>query len=123
MSISQAAAPLLPAAPCCAGSHPGPPLPRAAAVRLAQQLKVAADPVRLRILSLVLAHGQAWVRDINNDVNAVFHLPTSIVAQHLQALRQAGLLDARPHGSQLFYRATHDGQDLLSRLPHTLARV
>jgi ArsR family transcriptional regulator len=100
-------------------------MPRAAALRLAQQFKVAADPVRLRILSFILSHAQerACVCTINDDANAVFHLPASAVARHLRALRQAGLLDAHQHDTRLVYQATAEGQELLSRLTRTPAHA
>ncbi|MGN9842234.1 ArsR/SmtB family transcription factor [Nonomuraea sp. H19] len=89
-------------------------MPPQTAADLARQLKAMADPVRLRILSIVLAHadGEVCVCDITD----AFDLAGPTVSHHLRALREAGLLAADKRGTWVFYRATDDGHRLFTRL-------
>ncbi|MEU8363824.1 winged helix-turn-helix domain-containing protein [Nonomuraea sp. NPDC048882] len=125
MSISQAAPIFLASDDTCGGSHPGPPLPPGAALKLAHQLDAAADPARLRILSFVLSQdrGRSSACDINDDVHTVFRLPASAVGRHLQVLREAGLLDVHEQNAHLFFQATSEGRELLARLRRSLGVV
>jgi ArsR family transcriptional regulator, arsenate/arsenite/antimonite-responsive transcriptional repressor len=87
------------------------PLTAQAAVELATQLKALADPVRLRLFSLVASHtgGQACVCDISVGIEV--GQPT--VSHHLKVLRTAGLLDSERQGSWVYYRV----------IPHALQRL
>lgn len=111
--------PVLPA-DGCTGSVPGPPMPNATAALLARRLKALADPVRLRILSLVLAHaaGEACVCDI---VDA-FDLAGPTISHHLKVMREAGLLTSEKRGTWIYHRASPEGAalyTLLTRAPVT----
>jgi ArsR family transcriptional regulator, arsenate/arsenite/antimonite-responsive transcriptional repressor len=70
-------------------------------VRLAVMFKALADPVRLRLLSLVASHpgGQACVCDIS----ATFDVSQPTISHHLKVLRSAGLLDCERRGTWVYY--------------------
>ena len=80
--------------------------PRAAVREQAEQiaplLKALADPVRLRLLSLVASHadGEACVCDLND----AFDLSQPTISHHLKVLHEAGLLDRDKRGVWVYYR-------------------
>ena len=78
------------------------PLSRAQAVRIAPLLKALADPVRLRLLSLVASHqdGEACVCDLND----AFDLSQPTISHHLKVLHDVGLLDRSKRGVWVYYR-------------------
>ncbi|MCP2160151.1 transcriptional regulator, ArsR family [Williamsia serinedens] len=63
--------------------------------------KALADPVRLRLLSLVASHegGEACVCDIS----PTFDLSQPTISHHLKVLRSAGLLDCERRGTWVYY--------------------
>jgi ArsR family transcriptional regulator len=65
-------------------------------------LKALADPVRLRLLSLVASHvdGEACVCDLND----AFDLSQPTISHHLKLLHEAGLLDRDKRGVWVYYR-------------------
>jgi ArsR family transcriptional regulator len=65
----------------------------------AQLFRVLGHPVRIRILEL-LSEGERTV----GDLQAQLELDSSGTSQHLGALRQLGLLDARRAGTSVYYR-------------------
>lgn len=65
----------------------------------AQLFRVLGHPVRIRILEL-LSEGERTV----GDLQAQLELDSSGTSQHLGALRQLGLLDARREGTSVYYR-------------------
>lgn len=79
------------------------PLSAAAAERIAPLLKALADPVRLRLMSLVASHegGEACVCDLND----AFELSQPTISHHLKVLHEAGLLDRDKRGVWVYYRA------------------
>ncbi len=76
------------------------PLSEADAEELASRLKALADPVRLRLLSLVLASGEACVCDLTAPVG----LSQPTVSHHLKVLADAGLLAREKRGRWAWYR-------------------
>ncbi|MBI4214276.1 MAG: helix-turn-helix transcriptional regulator [Chloroflexi bacterium] len=72
------------------------------AQRLAELLKVLADPARLRILSIVAAHEdhEACVCDLI----APLGLSQPTVSYHLKVLQEAGLLEREQRGVWAYYR-------------------
>ncbi len=72
------------------------------AERLAPLLKALADPVRLRLLSLVASHegSEACVCDLNE----AFDLSQPTISHHLRVLFEAGLLDRSKRGVWVYYR-------------------
>lgn len=69
----------------------------------AQALKALADPVRIRLVSLLAAHagGQACVCDLNE----AFELSQPTISHHLKVLFDAGLVQRHRDGSWVYYRA------------------
>ncbi len=65
-------------------------------------LKALADPVRLRLMSLVAAHagGEACVCDLNE----AFDLSQPTISHHLKVLHEAGLLGRTKRGTWVYYR-------------------
>ena len=78
------------------------PLSAETADRIAPLVKSLADPVRLRLLSLVAAHdgGEACVCDLND----AFDLSQPTISHHLKVLHEAGLLDRDKRGVWVYYR-------------------
>jgi ArsR family transcriptional regulator len=90
---------------CCA------PLTRAPmnleqAEQLSPLLKALADPVRLRLMSLVASHegGEACVCDLTD----AFDLSQPTISHHLKVLHESGLLDRDKRGVWVYYRARTD---------------
>jgi len=78
------------------------PLSVEAAERITPLVKAIADPVRLRLLSLVASHadGEACVCDLNE----AFDLSQPTISHHLKLLHEAGLLDREKRGVWVYYR-------------------
>jgi ArsR family transcriptional regulator, arsenate/arsenite/antimonite-responsive transcriptional repressor len=78
------------------------PLSEGAAGRIAPLLKALADPVRLRLLSLVASHaeGEACVCDLND----AFELSQPTISHHLKVLHGIGLLDRSKRGVWVYYK-------------------
>ena len=78
------------------------PLSQAQAEQAAPLLKALADPVRLRLMSLVASHrdGEACVCDLND----AFELSQPTISHHLKVLHDAGLLDRDKRGVWVYYR-------------------
>jgi ArsR family transcriptional regulator len=87
---------------CCAPLA-GPPIDEERSVAVAALLKALADPVRLRLLSLVLSHegGEACVCDLL----PAFDLSQPTISHHLKVLHGAGILDREKRGTWVYYRA------------------
>jgi ArsR family transcriptional regulator len=82
------------------------PLSTDQAERMAPLLKALADPVRLRLLSLVAAHAdqEACVCDLND----AFDLSQPTISHHLKVLHEVGLLDRSKRGTWVYYRIRAD---------------
>ena len=90
------------------------PLGADQAERIAPLLKALADPVRLRLLSLVASHeaGEACVCDLND----AFELSQPTISHHLKILHGAGLLDREKRGVWVYYRARTEALQNLATL-------
>lgn len=77
------------------------PLSRQQAERVAPLLKALADPVRLRLMSLVASHadGEACVCDLAD----AFDLTQPTISHHLKVLHEIGLLDRSKRGVWVYY--------------------
>ena len=87
----------------------GPPLALPDAERLADQLKALADPMRLQLLSLVMASGTACICDLTDPVG----LTQPTVSHHMKVLVEAGLLTREKRGRWVHY----------SVVPEAFARI
>ncbi len=78
------------------------PLSQAQAELIAPLLKAIADPVRLRLMSLVASHpgGEACVCDLND----AFDLSQPTISHHLKVLHDAGLVDREKRGVWVYYQ-------------------
>ncbi|WP_230486867.1 ArsR/SmtB family transcription factor [Nocardioides anomalus] len=85
----------------CCSPLTSEPLSSEAADRIAPLLKALADPVRLRLLSLVASHadGEACVCDLND----AFELSQPTISHHLKVLHEVGLLDRSKRGVWVYY--------------------
>ncbi len=72
------------------------------AERVAPLLKALAEPVRLRLLSLVASHvgGEACVCDLAD----AFDLSQPTISHHLKVLHEIGLLDRSKRGVWVYYK-------------------
>src|SRR2546423_5552807 len=88
-------------AACCAPLT-AQPLSMEQAGQVAPLLKALADPVRLRLLSLVASHGggEACICDLN----AAFDLSQPTISHHMKVLHEAGLVDRDKRGVWVYYR-------------------
>ncbi len=86
-------------------------MPAGEAAELASILKAVADPVRLRLLSMIGAHsgGEACVCDLLD----AFELTAPTISHHLKVLREAGLIDSERRGTWVYYRV----------IPETVVRL
>jgi ArsR family transcriptional regulator len=78
------------------------PLDATRAGELAVVFKALADPVRLRLLSLIAAHsdGEMCVCDLADG----FELTQPTISHHLKVLREAGLITSRRRATWVYYR-------------------
>jgi ArsR family transcriptional regulator len=87
------------------------PLTEAQSVELSRVFKAIADPVRLRLLSLIASHagGEACVCDLTD----AFDLTGPTISHHLKVLRAARIIDGERRGTWIYYRV----------LPQTLQKL
>lgn len=78
------------------------PLSEPPAEQVSVVLKALADPVRLRLMSLVASHegGEACVCDLNG----AFELSQPTISHHLKVLHEVGLLEREKRGVWVYYR-------------------
>ena len=67
-----------------------------------QFFKVLSEPVRLRLLNLLLDQGALCVCDLVSGLG----LPQSVVSRHLAYLRKYKLLDTRKEGQWVYFSDT-----------------
>ena len=87
------------------------PLSEGEAAGIAPLFKALADPVRLRLLSLIASHegGEVCVCDLT----VAFDVTPPTISHHLKVLRQAGLIEGDRRGTWVYYRIN---PDVLARL-------
>ena len=78
------------------------PLSAAGADEMAALFKAVADPVRLRLLSLIACHpgGESCVCDLTPE----FDMTAPSVSYHLKVLREAGLITSDRRATWVYYR-------------------
>jgi ArsR family transcriptional regulator len=101
--VNQKLLPVIPAdgKECCAPLA-REPLPQTGADELAPLFKALADPMRLRLLSLIACHdgGESCVCDLLD----AFDVTAPSVSYHLKILREAGLISSERRGTWVYYR-------------------
>jgi ArsR family transcriptional regulator, arsenate/arsenite/antimonite-responsive transcriptional repressor len=92
------------------------PLPESGAQELALLFKAVADPMRLRLLSLIACHegGESCVCDLTE----AFDVTPPSVSYHLKILREAGLISSDRRGTWIYYRVN---PDVMARMSAVLA--
>jgi ArsR family transcriptional regulator len=90
------------------------PLSAEAADHIVPLVKALADPVRLRLVSLIASHadGEACVCDLND----AFELSQPTISHHLKLLHEAGILDRQKRGVWVYYRVNADALSDLANL-------
>ena len=102
-SLRDVPAPVQPEATVCCSPLQAAPLLETEAAQLARRFAALADPVRLRLLSLLAtsADGAVCVCDLVGPVGR--SQPT--VSHHLKVLREAGLVTVDKRGTNNWYAA------------------
>jgi ArsR family transcriptional regulator, arsenate/arsenite/antimonite-responsive transcriptional repressor len=90
------------------------PMSEGQAAQVAPLLKALADPVRLRLMSMVLSHegGEACVCDLT----PAFDLSQPTISHHLKVLHDVGLLDREKRGTWVFYQARPEAMQAIMQL-------
>jgi len=96
---------------CCPPFAVQPLTPGQAAV-IAPMFKALADPVRLRLFSMIASVAEACVCDLTGS----FEVSGPTISHHLRALREAGLVDGERRGTWVYYRTRPDAVRALSDL-------
>jgi ArsR family transcriptional regulator len=100
-------------APICCAPVAAAPMGEDAALEVALRLKALADPVRVRLMSLLLANDEVCTCDLAPTVG----LTEATVSHHLSVLRKAGLItDGERRGMNVYYRARRDALTALCRV-------
>jgi ArsR family transcriptional regulator, arsenate/arsenite/antimonite-responsive transcriptional repressor len=105
--------------PACCAPLTGTPMSAAQAEQVVPLLKALADPVRLRLVSLIAASagGEACVCDLN----AAFELTQATISHHLKVLHSAGLLDRDKRGVWVYYAVRPEALGSVATLFDTAA--
>ncbi len=92
-------------------------MPQADTVQaVADAMKQLGDPSRLRIFWL-LCHCEECVINIA----AATEMSSPAVSHHLRLLKNAGLIAARRHGKEMYYRAA--ATPMVNKLHHTIEEI
>ncbi len=99
-------------APVCCAPVAAAPMGEGAALEVAVRLKALADPVRLRLLSLLLTREEVCTCDLAPAVG----LTEATVSPHLGQLKKAGFISGERRGMNVYYRAHRDALGALVRV-------
>lgn len=105
---------------CCTPLS-GQPMTQEQAASVAPLLKALADPVRLRLMSIILSHegGEACVCDLT----PAFDLSQPTISHHLKVLHQSGLLNREKRGVWVYYQARPEAMTAMTTLFASVAAV
>ena len=70
-------------------------------------LKAIADPVRLRLMSLIAASDETCVCELTGE----FDVSQPTISHHLRVLREAGWVDSERRGTWVYYRPRPEAID------------
>ncbi|MEZ5151305.1 Rv2640c family ArsR-like transcriptional regulator [Rhodococcus zopfii] len=98
-------------APICCAPVSAAPMGDDAALEVALRLKALADPVRIKLMSILLttADGAVCTCDLATGVE----LAESTVSHHLGQLRKAGMVTSERRGMNVYHSARSDALDAL----------
>jgi ArsR family transcriptional regulator len=77
-------------------------------------LKALADPVRLRLMSMVLSHENAEACVC--DLLPTFDLSQPTISHHLKVLHESGLLNREKRGVWVYYQARPEAMEAMATL-------
>lgn len=80
--------------------------------QLASQFKALSEPVRLRILYLLLEHDEVCVCDLVQSLS----LTQSVVSRHLAYLKNNQLIESRREGTWVYYKIKNSQIDITEQL-------
>ena len=98
---------------CCAPLASGP-MGEDDALAVALRLKALADPVRVQLMSMVLAQPETGV--CTCDLAPAVGVSEATVSHHLRQLREAGLVEGTRSGTNVHYRPRLDALGALCRV-------
>ena len=84
------------------------------ALEIALRLKALADPVRVQLMSMLLAQPETGV--CTCDLAPAVGVTEATVSHHLKQLRDAGLIDGTRKGTNVFYRPRPESLGALCRV-------
>lgn len=100
-------------APICCAPVAAAPMDDDAALEVALRLKALADPVRVRLMSLLLANDEVCTC----EVAPALGISEPTASHHLSVLRKAGLVsDGERRGMNVYYRVRRDALTALCRV-------
>lgn len=89
-------------APVCCSPVAAGPLDDDAALQIALRLKALADPVRVKLVSLLFS--SEFEEECSCDLAAAVGLTESTVSHHMSQLRRAGLVESERRGMNVYHR-------------------
>jgi ArsR family transcriptional regulator, arsenate/arsenite/antimonite-responsive transcriptional repressor len=91
-----------PGDPLCCTPLVAEPVSAAEAEQMSVLFKAIADPVRLRLVSLIASHegGEACVCELTG----AFEVTAPTISHHLKTLRESGLIGSERRGTWVYYR-------------------
>ncbi|WP_344661152.1 metalloregulator ArsR/SmtB family transcription factor [Catenulispora subtropica] len=104
----------VPPGPSCHTPLVAEPLTELEAGALAHVFKALADPVRLRLVSIMASYegGEACVCDLTEP----FDLTQPTISHHLKVLREAGLVTSERRATSVYYRVVPEALASLAGL-------
>ena len=99
---------------CCTPLGSSDPLSDADALDLALRLKALADPVRLRLVALLL--DQPSAEACTCDLAPAVGLSDPTVSHHLKRLEAAGIVAKERRGMNVFYRVVPEALHAIARV-------
>lgn len=112
MSTQGTLEPVLIDALACCTPLGAEPMGAAEAERAANLLKALADPIRLRLMSIIAAADEACVCVLTT----AFAVSQPTISHHLRVLKDAGLVDSERRGTWVYYRARPESLNALGGL-------
>jgi DNA-binding transcriptional ArsR family regulator len=84
------------------------------ALAIALRLKALGDPVRVQLMSMLLADPETGI--CTCDLAPAVELSEATVSHHLKQLREAGLVEGTRKGTNVYYRPQTDALGALCRV-------
>lgn len=88
------------------------PMSAEQADRIAGLMKALADPIRLRLMSMIAAAEELCVCDLMGP----FDVSQPTISHHLKVLRSAGLVGSERRGTWVYYWAEREALDAIGGL-------